>query len=408
MKRVIQFIIMALLFLCIYIEFDYQRYLKSINEDDEPIVDVVNGLSVNYMNGKTIRLKGHKKISFSITNFENENMSYKVMLVSQDYNQDISYELEREDDGGIHSTQKLSSDTILDDVTIGTGETHRYALNISNKNSNVVQLDLSVQSIEYNQKFYETILAHNDIKEANETGFDIATVSNEGLIKRDDGGIAYYFRGNISNNYVSFADMMWRIVGINTDHSVKLVLDGVLDVEANMSLIPDSEESILNTNSFVALDEWYNRTLSAYDSYISVSPHCFDNSLYKDENGVVEYLSEIRLFQDYLPSTKCEGTIISNKVALLSADEVFLAGGSVSPNDQFYLHVPNLAHSWWTMTPNKEANGVTSYVVVQNNGTLQKDEQETNNNYLRPVISLDYKTKVIGEGTKESPYVIID
>ena len=335
-------------------------------------------------------------------------MSYKVMLVSHGDNPDISYEIVREDDGGVHSTQKLTSDTILDDVTIGSGETHRYILNISNKNANIVQLDLAVQSIEYNQKFYETILAHNDIKEANETGFDIATVSNEGLIKRDDGGIAYYFRGNISNNYVSFADMMWRIVGINPDRSVKLILDGVLDVETNMSLIPDSEESILNTNSFVALDEWYNRTLSAYDSYISVSPHCFDNSLYKDENGVSEYLSEIRLFQDYLPSTKCEGTIISNKVALLSADDVFLAGGSVSSNDQFYLHVPNLAHSWWTMTPNKEANGVTSYVVVQNNGTLQKDEQETNNNYLRPVISLDYKTMVIGEGTKESPYVIID
>ena len=109
-----------------------------------------------------------------------------------------------------------------------------------------------------------------------------------------------------------------------------------------------------------------------------------------------------------MPSPRCEGTIISNKIALLSADDVFLAGGSVSPNDQFYLHVPNLAHSWWTMTPNKKINGVTSYVVVQNNGTLQKDEQETNNNYLRPVISLDYKTRVIGEGTQESPYVIID
>ena len=62
MKRVLQFIIIVLLFFCIYIEFDYQRYLKNINEDDEPIVDVVNGLSVNYMNGKTIRLKDNKKI----------------------------------------------------------------------------------------------------------------------------------------------------------------------------------------------------------------------------------------------------------------------------------------------------------------------------------------------------------
>ena len=90
MKKVIQFIIIVLLFLCIYIEFDYQRYLKSINENDDPIVDVVNGLSVNYMNGKTIRFKGNKKISFSITNFESDSLSYKVMLVNRSDNQDIS------------------------------------------------------------------------------------------------------------------------------------------------------------------------------------------------------------------------------------------------------------------------------------------------------------------------------
>ena len=77
MKKVIQFIIIVLLFLCIYIEFDYQRYLKSINENDDPIVDVVNGLSVNYMNGKTIRFKGNKKISFSKVTKSNQKNKQK-------------------------------------------------------------------------------------------------------------------------------------------------------------------------------------------------------------------------------------------------------------------------------------------------------------------------------------------
>ena len=40
----------------------------------------------------------------------------------------------------------------------------------------------------------------------------------------DDYGISYYFRGNPSNNYIIFANMCWRIVRINGNGSIKLVL----------------------------------------------------------------------------------------------------------------------------------------------------------------------------------------
>ena len=40
----------------------------------------------------------------------------------------------------------------------------------------------------------------------------------------DDYGISYYFRGNVQNNFVSFAGMCWRIVRITGDGSVKLAL----------------------------------------------------------------------------------------------------------------------------------------------------------------------------------------
>jgi hypothetical protein len=35
---------------------------------------------------------------------------------------------------------------------------------------------------------------------------------------------AYYFRGNITNNYVVFAGMCWRIVRVTGDGSIKLAL----------------------------------------------------------------------------------------------------------------------------------------------------------------------------------------
>ena len=40
----------------------------------------------------------------------------------------------------------------------------------------------------------------------------------------DDYGMSYYFRGNVTNNYVQFANKCWRIVRITGDGSIKLVL----------------------------------------------------------------------------------------------------------------------------------------------------------------------------------------
>ncbi len=42
----------------------------------------------------------------------------------------------------------------------------------------------------------------------------------------DDDGITYFYRGNIENNYVSFAGLLWRIVRINGNGSIRLILEG--------------------------------------------------------------------------------------------------------------------------------------------------------------------------------------
>ena len=44
-------------------------------------------------------------------------------------------------------------------------------------------------------------------------------------IAKDDLGTSYYYRGNVSDNYVNFANMCWRIVRILGDGSVKLILE---------------------------------------------------------------------------------------------------------------------------------------------------------------------------------------
>ena len=57
----------------------------------------------------------------------------------------------------------------------------------------------------------------------------VASFTNEyesSLVVEQDGlGTSYYFRGNVEDNYVTFADMCWRIVRINGDGTTKLILE---------------------------------------------------------------------------------------------------------------------------------------------------------------------------------------
>ena len=51
--------------------------------------------------------------------------------------------------------------------------------------------------------------------------------SDKGLYKgEDDYGTTYYYRGNVSNNYVKFDDFYWKIIRINGDGSIRLLFNG--------------------------------------------------------------------------------------------------------------------------------------------------------------------------------------
>ena len=46
----------------------------------------------------------------------------------------------------------------------------------------------------------------------------------------DDYGTSYYYRGNVTNNYVKFAGFYWRILRINGDGSIRMIYAGDADV----------------------------------------------------------------------------------------------------------------------------------------------------------------------------------
>lgn len=65
------------------------------------------------------------------------------------------------------------------------------------------------------------------------TSFDVSPTNDEGLyMATDDFGESYYFRGTATDNYVSFAGYIWRIVRVNGDGSVRLVYSGTSTLDA--------------------------------------------------------------------------------------------------------------------------------------------------------------------------------
>ena len=137
----------------------------------------------------------------------------------------------------------------------------------------------------------------------------------------DNYGNSYYFRGNVTNNYVKFGkneqgqDMYWRIIRINGDGSIRLIYDGTSahangEDNADRQIGTSTYNSSSNDNAYVGymygtpgsssyaethantndstikayLDDWYKRVFSgtSYESYIVDNIFCSDRSLLHD------------------------------------------------------------------------------------------------------------------------------
>ena len=66
----------------------------------------------------------------------------------------------------------------------------------------------------------------NTVKSPTTTPGSAVSSSTEALLAstQDDYGTSYYFRGAVTNNFVEYANMCWRIVRVTGDGSIKLVL----------------------------------------------------------------------------------------------------------------------------------------------------------------------------------------
>lgn len=264
----------------------------------------------------------------------------------------------------------------------------------------------------------------------------------------DDYGKSYYYRGNVENNYINFAGYTWRIVRINGDGTVRLILDDTTNYILNGETTGDtyyygnetfgcSNKDCMaydydDTSIKGKVDSFYKNYLIKFSDYIADEMFCNDitESVDNSKNNTDIMNAKARL--ETKPVLKCdenntspisrytvdienpENNITTNNklnypIGLITADEVKLSG-----EEKGYLS--NSAYEWYTMTPSYLSKNtdetISPYIYsVSTTGALIETDISINNSNrmlgLRPVINLkvgiEYNN---GDGTKTNPYTI--
>lgn len=400
-KRILSFIII-LLVATITIGIIYLFYDK--NSLNKSVVVVENELSINYLNGNRIKDNGQYK--FSITNNSVNDIYYTVFADKIKKFGTVNYEVTtKENNLNIKNKLDKENPVIVDGEIIKSGETINFILLIKDNEDTSFTLNVKKET-EIEEYFFNTILKNNKVKEnaVTKIGEEIA-ITNEGLIEDvDDAGITYYFRGKVDNNYVSFADNLWRIVRINGDGTVRLVLNSATGELTSYHSDFNDIADYTKTDIYNNLNTWYTNNIKKYSDYVATSKFCYENN---KEEGKEFYNAHTRLVTNIIPTFNCLGEKITGDVGLLTADEVIFAGANLeNDNTSFYLYNKEINNLWWTSSLARKTSTYFYPFIVNNNGKMTFNSEGNIYKSLRPVINITKKVTVKGTGTETDPYII--
>ncbi len=241
---------------------------------------------------------------------------------------------------------------------------------------------------------------------------------------QDDSGTSYIFRGKVDNNYVHFANQDWRILRVNGDGTVRLMLKDKLtnnskynnytykygtpqhdkvgftregdpcSIDSPCEVTYDNVTKIFTnqnggTNSTIkdVLEDWYKTNLNEFDEQIVYGLFCNDISYGSGTDdgstSTLYYGAYQRLRSsttnvtptlvcpeqvDKNKQTRTYGGLYKSKIGLITADELAMGGyspvynnSSKNTTDKNYLR---RSYSYLTASPdssNFNANVFTAY-----------------------------------------------
>jgi hypothetical protein len=241
-------------------------------------------------------------------------------------------------------------------------------------------------------------------------------------------------------------DILWRIVRINEDGSVRLITDqsvgysafnannddntyiGYMTGQANATSYAMAHSNSNNSTIKSFVDSWYAENLVQYTSMMSKEAgFCNDRSVSyglgygKADTG---YGARDRGGRSFTPTFNCaqtndlftyNSTKGNNKLAypvgLLTIDEAIYGGNHISEKDGDFITGGYLKtdSSWWTLTPHGYGVSANAHYMKarKDNFNVVYYSAVTSINGVRPVINLKSDVEVSGgAGTSTNPYII--
>lgn len=184
----------------------------------------------------------------------------------------------------------------------------------------------------------------------------------------------FYFHGNDVNNYISYSNLLWRIIKVSSDGSVTITLDNSITSLAKGNL-EFKDSNIYN---------WLNNTNKEYTGI-----------LLKSLNNSEKYLTYTNTCIDNINDTKnitCKKKAEDTYITIPSLNDYVNTGNSESflNNEEYYYLI------------NKESN--TNTWCVDKDGKISTSDGSDILG-VKPVITIKSTVEITnGDGTKENPY----
>ena len=209
-------------------------------------------------------------------------------------------------------------------------------------------------------------------------------------------------------------NVVYKVTGYNDDNVMK-----VQPITYNVDNYQETLQNRIDSSIKLKIDQWYRTNLIQYSSYLADETFCNNRNIlsgsgYKEDADTIYVTNE--LYENKSPNLKCSNEIdkfsLTNEkakldypVALITADEVMMAGATVNnPNNKYYLYNNQ---DYWTMSPIGFYDGVSRIGFVLDNGNLIFYCGVADHGGTRPVINIKADIQIIrGDGSSLNPFVI--
>ena len=237
--------------------------------------------------------------------------------------------------------------------------------------------------------------------------------SGDGLYAQTVGSNkTYYYKGAVKNNYVKFADKVFRIVRINEDGTIRLITQDNVISSQKFNSTYNTYDKMYYTNSEIktVVENWYktNITDKGFDGKVASGNYFCEQAKVVWSKSYTAGSATVATKDNYTPSFDCttDGNgkgVVNGKVGLITIDEVLFAGGVIGSSSNFYLKNGSI---YWMMSPSGFYDDNVSRAWVVDGGSNTHSYGVINFNGVRPVLNLSADTLVSGSGTESDPYIV--